>query len=456
MRMDADVCYSALKTRDVRFDGRFFTGVRTTHVYCRPICPAPTPKRENCRFFACAAAAQEAGFRPCLRCRPEVAPGTPAWNGSSAIVSRALRLIADGALDDAPVEALAERLGIGERQLRRLFAEHLVASPLAVASTQRVLFSKRLLTETSLPIIDIAYAAGFSSVRRFNTVMRAVYGRSPRELRGRKPASGVTLALILPFSPPYGWTSMMRFLAPRAIPGVEQVTPERYSRTIRVDGGFGRIEVTQEPDANHLIARIESDRVRLLARIAARLRRMFDTAAPISDIESQLSTDPRLRPLIAAQTGLRVPGAWDDFELAVRAILGQQVTVKGATTLAGRIADRFGETTPYGRVFPAAETLARADLAAIGLPRARAASIRAVAEAFASPTPPETVAELRKLPGIGDWTAQYVAMRAFNEPDAFPAGDLGLAHAAGRDVAKQAEAWRPWRAYAAMHLWMSL
>ena len=450
MVLDPDACYRAVRTRDTRFDGRFFTGVRTTGIYCRPVCPAPTPHRKNCVFFPCAAAAQEAGFRSCLRCRPEVAPDTPAWNGTSATVSRALRLIAEGALDDGSVEKLANRVGVGERHLRRLFDEHVGASPIAVASTQRVLFAKRLLTETALPITGIAFAAGFSSVRRFNHLMLETYRRSPRELRGKAPAPSSAIELTLPFRPPYNWTALTRFLAPRAIPGVEQVTRDAYARTIRIDGVAGRIEVSPSNGANHLVARIELQNLRPLARVADRLRRLFDTGAPIQEIEAQLS------PLIRATPGVRVPGAWDRFELAVRAILGQQVTVKGASTLAGRIVDKYGETTEYGRLFPAAETLSRADVAAIGLPRARANSIRSVAEAFASTTPPESSDDLRNLPGIGDWTAQYIAMRAFNEPDAFPATDLGLIRAAGRDVAQKAEAWRPWRAYAAMHLWMTL
>lgn len=443
MRIDADASYRALKTRDARFDGRFFIGVTSTGVYCRPICPAPTPQRKNCRFFACAAAAQEAGFRPCLRCRPEISPGLPAFNGTSSTVSRALRLIAEGALAENSIESLSLRLGIGERHLRRLFDEHLGASPIAVESTRRFLLAKRLLTETALPVTDISYAAGFSSVRRFNDVMKAAYGRTPRELRSKSSHTrGSAITLTLPFRPPYNWALLMRFLALRAIPGVEQVTPEFYRRTLP----SGQIEVRPAPGANHLVARLELSEVRELGSIVERLRRLFDTDAPIAEIEAHLTTDPRLATIVKAQSGLRVPGAWDRFELVVRAILGQQVTVKGASTLAGRIVAKYGGlSTP--------QVLADADLGSIGLPHARAQSIRAVAEAFAAGEP-QTAEELRQLPGVGDWTAQYIAMRAFNEPDAFPASDLGLIRAAGRDVAKRAEAWRPWRAYAAMHLWM--
>jgi len=451
MDLDADACYRALKTRDARFDGRFFTAVTSTGIYCRPICPARTPSRANCRFFSCAAAAQEAGFRPCLRCRPEVAPGLPAWNGTSTTIARALRLIAEGAMDGGSVEQLAGRLGIGGRHLRRLFDEQLGASPVAIAVSRRFLFAKKLLAETALPISDIAFAAGFSSVRRFNDAMRLAYGRAPRDLRARaSPVSGGRIELTLPFRPPYNWKALAAFLAPRAIPGVEEINADRYRRNL--PGGF--VEVRPAGQQPHLLATFELENVRDLANLAGRLQALFDTGAPILDIEQQLVQSQRLRETVARQSGLRVPGAWDPFELTVRAVLGQQVTVKGATTLAGRLVESFGAKTAGGFLFPSPRALAAANIASIGLPRTRAETLRAVAEAFDSGNPPETAGALRKLPGIGDWTAQYVAMRAFSEPDAFPATDLGLIKAAGRDVAKLAEQWRPWRAYAAMHLWM--
>ncbi len=451
MVLDADVCYRAVKTRDARFDGCFFTAVTSTGVYCRPVCPAPAPKLANCKFFPCAAAAQEAGFRPCLRCRPEISPDLPASNGTSATISRALRLIAEGALDEGSVEDLALRLGIGDRHLRRLFDERLGASPVAVASTRRFLFAKMLLTETSLPVADIAYAAGFGSVRRFNDVMQAAYKRTPRELRGKRvaPASS-SITLTLPYRAPYNWPALVRFLTPRAMPGVEQITPDCYRRTL--PGGY--VEVRPDRKANCLIATFELTSIKDLAQLAAKLRRLFDTSAAIVEIETHLGSDARLAPAIQAQSGLRVPGAWDTFELVVRAILGQQVTVKGATTLAGKIVEKFGQTTEHGSLFPSPRVLTYADLTTIGLPRARAHALRVAAEAFSASAPPESAAEIRELPGIGDWTAQYIAMRAFNDPDAFPATDLGLLRAAGSHVAKLAEAWRPWRAYAAMHLWM--
>jgi AraC family transcriptional regulator of adaptative response / DNA-3-methyladenine glycosylase II len=451
MELDSNACYQAVRTRDARFDGRFFTGVTSTGVYCRPVCPARTPKPSNCRFFRCAAAAQEAGFRSCLRCRPEVAPGLPAGQGTSATVSRALRMIAEGALDQRPVEEFAAALGVGARHLRRLFEEHLGASPVAIAGTRRCLFARKLLAETDLPVTDIAFAAGFCSVRRFNTAMRSACGRAPRELRtGRAAERGGGIAVTLPFHAPFHWRALTAFLAPRAIPGVEQVSAEAYRRAIR--GGF--VEVRPARSANHLVARFQLANVRDLGRLVARLHQVFDTDAPIAEIERHLEQSPRLAPAVQRQRGLRVPGAWDAFELTARAVLGQQVTVKGATTLAGRLVERYGEKTAHGFLFPEPAALAGADLTLVGLPRARADALRGVAEAFASSAPPDSAAELRRLRGIGEWTAQYAAMRAFRDPDAFPATDLGLMRAAGADVAAQAEQWRPWRAYAAMHLWM--
>ncbi|MDJ0865488.1 MAG: AlkA N-terminal domain-containing protein [Myxococcota bacterium] len=481
MPLDPDVCYRALRTRDARFDGRFFTGVRSTGVYCRPVCPARTPKRENCVFLPCAAAAQEAGFRPCLRCRPEASPGTPAWVGTCAPIARALRLIDEGALDRASVAALAERVGLGERQLRRLFLRHVGATPVAVAQTRRVGFAKKLLDETALPVGEIALASGFASVRRFNEAMRAAYGRAPRELRRRggqdgQPARGSWIALRLPFRPPFDWGALLAFLEPRAIPGVEGVRDGAYERTVSRGPVRGRVEVRLAPDAPHLVARLRLSGAGELIRVAEGLRRTFDLTADPAPIAAQLRADARLRPLVRARPGLRVPGAWDGFELAVRAILGQQVSVRGATTLAGRLVERFGhaldpelcaEGSP-DRVFPTAAVLADADLRSIGLPRARAGAVAALAEAVAAGRlalepggdAEATRAALCALPGVGPWTAQYVAMRALGEPDAFPASDLGLRHALANGslptpaaVERAAEAWRPWRAYAALHLW---
>ena len=482
MQLDPDACYRALATRDARFDGRFFTAVRSTGVYCRPVCPARTPKRENCWFVACAAAAQEAGFRPCLRCRPEASPGTPAWLGTSATVSRALRLIGEGALDRGSVEELAGRLGIGERHLRRLFHAHLGASPLTVAQTRRVLFAKKLLDETGLPLAQVALASGFSSVRRFNDAMASTYGVPPGQLRRsrsyRRSAGGSVLELKLPYRPPLHWDALMAYLARRAIPGVEQVTPHAYRRTLRLGALTGRVEVRPAPGQHHLVARLQLSQPGSLIEAAERLRRLFDLGADPQAIGEHLGRDAKLRGALAAQPGVRVPGAWDGFELAVRVILGQQVSVRGASTLAGRLVQSFGGKLPEAGeparegpvyLFPTAETLAEAPVTEIGVPGVRARAISALAAAAAGGEvtldgtcdPDETMARLRELPGVGDWTAQVIAMRALGEPDAFPAGDLGLRRALGdgaelasaRHVARAAERWRPWRGYAAMLLW---
>jgi AraC family transcriptional regulator, regulatory protein of adaptative response / DNA-3-methyladenine glycosylase II len=480
MVIDREACYRALRTRDVRFDGRFFTGVLSTGVYCRPVCPARTPKLENCVFLPSAAAAQEAGFRPCLRCRPEASPELFVWRGTLNTTSRALRLIADGALDEDDVEHLAARVGVGARHLRRLFDRHIGASPLAVAQTRRLLFAKRLIDETALPMTQIAFAAGFGSLRRFNHTVQRSYGRPPRELRRRR-AAAVELdgeratVLRLPFAPPYDWSAVTTFLAARAIPGVESVRDGVYRRTISLGAAHGLVEVRSVAAANHLVAAIRFPEVAQLAGIVTRLRRLFDLDADVNAIGAHLRRDRRLRNLVARRPGLRVPGCWDGFELAVRAILGQQVSVAAATTLAGRLVAAHGTPLPNANgsglqfVFPAPAVLADANLSSLGLPRARAAAISRFAAAVAdrsdllreSQSLDAAVEKLRQLPGVGEWTAHYIAMRALREPDAFPASDLGLqrAMAAGstRPTPKQllaaAEGWRPWRSYAALHLW---
>jgi AraC family transcriptional regulator of adaptative response / DNA-3-methyladenine glycosylase II len=476
MQLDQDVCYRALQARDARFDGRFFVAVRSTGIYCRPVCPARTPRRENCLFVACAAAAQEAGFRPCLRCRPEASPGTPAWLGTSASVSRALRLIGDGALDSGSVDELATRVGMGGRHLRRLFLEHLGASPISIAQTRRVAFAKKLLDETELSMAEIAYSSGFSSVRRFNDAVRRAYDRTPTELRRRAPARpDAGLTLQLPYRPPYPWRSVLGFLAARATPGVEGVAGDRYWRTFRRGESQGWIEVTPQARGHGLRVRIRHSGPLLLIQLVEQLRALFDLTADPREIATQLRRDPRLRAVLRAIPGVRVPGAWEGFELAVRAILGQQVSVAAATTLAGRLARAVGEDLPQDLqaapgqpgprlIFPDAAAVASADLSRIGLTGARIRAIRALAEAVAagelrlapSPDPQATIEQLLALPGVGPWTASYIAMRALREPDAFPTTDLGLLRALAispAELADAAEAWRPWRAYAAMLLW---
>ena len=484
MILDRDACYRALRTRDARFDGRFFIAVRTTGIYCRPICPARTARLENVVFYASAAAAQEAGFRPCLRCRPECSPDLAAWRGTSSTVSRAVALIADGALDgdEADVAALAERVGIGERHLRRLFQTHLGASPVAVAQTKRIHFAKQLLHETTLRMVDVAFAAGFGSVRRFNETFRRLYGRPPSVLRRQRSATaarpGAGLTLTLGYAAPYDWGAMIAFLAARAIPGVEVVEPGRYRRSIALDGCHGTVDVAPVPGRSALAATIRFARVDALPTIVGRLRRLFDLDADVRTIAAQLSADPELAALVRARPGLRVPGAWDGFELAVRAVLGQQITVTAARGLAGRLVAAHGEPLdetlrePDGpsAVFPAAERLAGRDLATLGMPRTRLATLATLASTVAGAPrllhpehdPAVAVQRLRALPGIGEWTAQYIALRALRDPDAFPAGDLGLQRALARAdgtrpdasaLLARAEAWRPWRAYAAQHLW---
>ncbi len=481
--LDQDACYRAVQTRDARWDGRIFGCVRTTGIYCRPVCPARTPRRENMTFYPTAAACEEAGYRACLRCRPETAPDMGAWRGSSNTVSRALALIEQGALDAGDVEALAGRLGVGERQLRRLFRQHLGASPVGVAQTRRVLLAKQLIHETDLSMAQVALAAGFGSVRRFNETFQRLYDRPPLALRRRTAAARASepgaVTLMLRYRPPYDWDGMIGFLAARAIPGVEVVTPERYARTIALDGAMGVVAVSRA-GGDQLAVTVRFPRLTALPSILSRVRRVFDLTADPETIAAHLSRDPDLARMVAARPGLRAPGAWDGLELGVRAILGQQITVPAAVKLAGRLTAEYGEALPaewagegLTHAFPSAERLAAADIAAHGLmPGARARAISGLAAAVAAD--PElfgprasleaAVAALRALPGIGEWTAQYIAMRQLREPDAFPAADIGLMRAlADADGVRptparllaRAEAWRPWRAYAALHLWAS-
>jgi len=474
-----DVCYRAIATRDARFDGRLFTGVKTTGIYCRPICPARTPRRENVTFWPSAAAAQQAGYRPCLRCRPEISPDAAAWRGTSNTVSRALALIAEGGLDgdDASLHALCERLGVGERQLRRLFDKHLGAPPIAVAQTRRVLFAKQLIQETSLTMAAVADASGFGSVRRFNDAFRKLYRRSPRELRRRAPAALSTVTLRLGYRAPYDWDAILAFLGARSIAGVELIEKNTYRRTIEVGGAFGSIAVA--PGKSCLEATIRFPKVTALLAIVARLRRLFDLDADIAAIGAHLSGDSALAPLIARRPGLRTPGAWDGFELAVRAILGQQITVVGARLLAVKLVARAGtDIAPdlsgderLARVFPSARRMAKSDLSTLGMPKARIAALTALAEAVAADPKliepagscEETIARLLALPGFGPWTAQYWALRALRDSDAFPAADVALLRSplvaedgkrpSPKALLARAESWRPWRAYAAQHLW---
>ena len=476
-----EVFERARLSRDARFDGRFFVGVRTTGIYCRPICPANAPKSENVSFFPSAAAASEAGYRPCLRCRPECAPGTPAWSGTSTTVQRGLRLIADGALDDGNVESLADRLGVTSRHLRRLFVKHVGASPLAVAHTQRLHFAKRLIDQTALSMTDISIASGFGSVRRFNDTFRKTYGRSPRDLRkeGRVQVTASALGVLLPYRRPYDWHGLLDFFSGRATPGVEAVVDGKYVRTVRIGDECGIVRVSDLGDAISLS--VHGTGTASLFPVVQRVRSMFDVDAPIDDISAGLNRDKKLRAWLKVRPGVRVPGAWDGFELTVRAILGQQVSVKAATTFAGRIAKRYGE--PVGAtidglqdapdvLFPEPRKLMRARLEHLGIIRSRSQTIRDLARAVVSGDLNFDAAQkledfrdaLTAIRGIGSWTAEYVAMRVMKDPDAFPTSDLGLLRAFDlpdgtrlrpSELASRAEAWRPWRAYAALLTWGS-
>lgn len=477
--LDHDACYRAIQLRDARFDGRFFTAVKTTGIYCRPICPAPTPRSQNVVFYPTAAAAQQAGFRPCLRCRPEAAPNLGAWGGTSSTVSRALALIELGALDDDGVEGMAERLGLGARQLRRLFRQHLGASPVAVAQTRRVLLAKQLIHETRLPMSEVAFAAGFGSLRRFNETFRALFGCAPSQLRradARDLPAGPRgeITLRLGYRPPYDWPAMLDFLRVRAIAGVEHVKANEYRRTIELDAHQGTVAV-RPADGHALQITLCFPKLSVLPAVIGRVRRVFDLDADPLAIGAHLARDSVLAPLVRARPGLRVPGAWDGFELASRAVLGQQIGVSAAATLAGRVVAAHGTplSSPDGaltHVFPRPSVLAAADLSRLGMPRSRAATLSSLATAVvadpgffdASRALDEAIARLRAIRGVGEWTAQYVALRQLREPDAFPAGDVGLMRAladgrgrrpTARELLERADRWRPWRAYAAQHLW---
>ena len=487
---DPQVCEQARLSRDPRFDGLFFTAVRSTRIYCRPVCPAPWAKRV--RYYRTAAAAEADGYRPCLRCRPELAPEDGAWRRGDAVLARALKLIDQGFLGEHALPALAERVHVGERQLRRLFVERLGAPPIAVHGTRRLLFAKQLLTETALPITQVALAAGFGSVRRFNAAFGEAYRMTPGDLRRRPFADarqdGQTLVLRLGYRPPYDFGAMLDFLRGRALPGVESVGERHYTRAIAGEQGAppGWLRVSAWPDGggaggtHALKLELHAAQATRLLDIVARLRRMFDLDADPDAIAERLSDDPRLAPLLARRPGLRIPSGWDGFEIAVRAILGQQVSVAAARTFAARIAQRFGQPLPpehavagVDHLFPTPLQLAEVDLSdprhGIGLTRARGAAIRTVARAMLSGEvdfdPARTleafVARWTALPGIGPWTAHYLALRAMGHPDAFPAEDLVLQKAVPADGARmsaraltaRAEAWRPWRAYAVLQLW---
>jgi AraC family transcriptional regulator, regulatory protein of adaptative response / DNA-3-methyladenine glycosylase II len=449
MQLDHGVCYEAARSRDARFDGRFFIGVRTTGIYCRPICPARTPRKENVEFFSCAAAAEAAGFRACRRCRPEVAPFTPAWSGTSATIGRALALIDDGVLDEGgDIEALSSRLGVGSRHLRRLFIKYLGVAPHAIATSRRTHLARVMLDRTLLPISEIALAAGFGSVRRFNDAMKATFGAPPTELRRRNQSDGSSVEVRLAYRTPFDWDALSGFLSRRAVNGVESLSEGVYTRR--------DIRIMNDDAGRTLVVSMPAALARDIRDIATRARHLFDTDADPHAIAGHLRGDRLLRPIIRQHGGIRVPGAWDAFEIAVRAIVGQQVSVAGATTTLRKLVDHFG-------AFPTAQQLATETIG--GMPKERAATIKRLASAVVAgdvmlergASLEDSLVRLTAIKGIGPWTANYIAMRALREPDAFPAGDLVLQRAAGvsseKELLRMAEAWRPWRAYATMLLW---
>ncbi len=465
--LDRSALDRARLSRDARFDGRFFIAVTSTGIYCRPICPSPTSKSANVRYYATAAGAAEAGFRPCLRCRPEAAPGTPGWLGTSAVVRRALRLIQEGVLDEISVDELAERIGIGSRHLHRLFTKHVGASPIAVAQTRRLHFAKRLLDETDLPITQIALASGFGSLRRFNYTFQQTYGRAPRDLR-RQRRGGIAAAdadevvLKLSFRPPYDWAQVRDSLAARAVPGVERVDERGYARTVKSDAGAATVCIRPLDSEDALELRVRGAAPTMLFQISSTARRMFDLAADPARIAVAFKTDELLAPLVKRRPGLRIPGAWDAFESAVRAALGEHKDATAARKLAARLVERLGDPLAEAvegltRFFPTPQALAEADLDGLGMTASRAAALRALASAscegkvdFSAGVEDVTTA-LAALPGFDADAAQYVAMCALGEPDAFPR--VASKPLTVRELDARMEAWRPWRGYALVHLW---
>ncbi|MGH8291370.1 MAG: AlkA N-terminal domain-containing protein [Steroidobacteraceae bacterium] len=465
---DEQTCEQARLHRDARFDGRIFIGITSTGIYCRPICPSPHAKRVHVRFFASAAAASAAGFRPCLRCRPEVAPGTPAWNGTSTTVNRGLRLIAEGALDEAGVETLAARLGVSSRHLSRLFQRHLGALPSTVAQTRRLHFAKQLISDTNLSMAEVAMASGFRSIRRFNDVFRDFYGRPPSELRRLGARMGVTegeYVFHLAFRPPYDWNMLLRFLAPRSVPGMESIRDGVYRRTLAIQAHHGLLEVRLAPGTHALRVHIRFPKPEYLLQIVARVRVMFDLAADPDVIRQTLGADSMLAPLLKRHSGLRLPGAWDSLEPVVHAVLHQRFSLDETQHLQALVAEECGEPVfslgaeELCRTFPSAPMLAESRLDF--LPRSTADLIRSAAQAVAAvrpnAPPDDLLVKLRTISGVDDAVIQYVAMRALNDSDAFPAELAELrsafdAMSGSQELSRRAAAWKPWKAYASMLL----
>lgn len=482
--LENERCSRARYSRDPRFDGLFFTAVKTTGIYCRPICPARAPKEENVVYYETAVAAAQAGYRPCLRCRPEAAPGTPAWRGTETTVSRALGMIRAGSLNEGSLEDLSDRLGITSRYLRQLFTQHLGVSPVAFAQTTRTHFAAQLLEQTRLPITQIALASGFGSIRRFNHVFKETYGKAPRDFKKSlvrdedTQQAQTSCTLKLRYRPPYDWESALAFLSMRCIPGVEWVADKIYTRSFLLGETKGYFSIRHLINDHAFQLTVSANRMDDLMEITARVRRILDLDANPAAIEDVLKGDAIMAPLLERFPGTRLPGAWEPFEFSVRAILGQQISVKAATTIAGRIATRYGETctnSPMSEIthyFPTPSQLATQDFEGIGLTRTRTKTLMGMVQAVhkgeltleVGKSLDDFVKAFTALPGIGPWTAQYVAMRGLSEPDAFPESDLGIIKALSpteerispKEVKVLAKAWQPWRGYAAILLWRSL
>jgi AraC family transcriptional regulator of adaptative response / DNA-3-methyladenine glycosylase II len=474
--------YNALTSRDARFDGLFFVGVTSTDVYCRPICPAKTPRRANCRFFATPQEAEQAGFRPCLRCRPELAPGSAPVDDAQRIARLIVQRLEEGVLDEkSGLEDIADQFELSSRQIRRIVQKELGVPPIQLLLTRRLLLAKQLLTETALPITEVAFASGFSSLRRFNDAFNRRYGMPPTRLRKKATGGdnaivdGQTSTLQLSYRPPYDWKGVLDFLAARALRGVEHVTERSYARTVQLGDARGWIRVTQSGKNHALMIEVTHSLTPALPAVLSRIRALFDLDARPDVIAKHLGKDARLRAAVKANPGKRVPGAFNGFEMGLRAILGQQVSVKAATTIACRFVEAFGEPiiTPFAelnRLTPLPARIASAgveDIARHGIVAARCRSMIALARAQRSAglsldggahhNPDDSIKRLADLPGIGQWTAHYIAMRALHWPDAFPKEDIAVRNNLGGVTAKEAERlsqmWRPWRSYAVMHIW---
>ena len=476
---DTEACYRAVKSRDRRFDGVFYVGVRTTGIYCRPSCPAITPARKNVTFHRSAAAAQAAGFRACRRCLPDATPGSPEWDVAADVGGRAMRLIADGVVEREGVDGLAHRVGYTSRHLNRLLTAEFGAGPLALARARRAQTARILIETTAMSFADVAFAAGFASIRQFNDTIRAVYACTPSQLRGRRPGSAVPVGRVelrLPARAPYDWTGLLAFLTARAVPGVEHAGPDWFERSLRLPHGAGTVRlgpVSERRGTAYVACTLRLTDVRDVSAAVERCRRLLDADCDPTAVDEELCDDPLLAPRVRLRPGLRLPGHVDGDEVAVRAVLGQQVSVAGARTVAGRLVQKYGEPLPgslrtaeVSHLFPTAQALAALDPAELPMPRARGRALTGLCAALASgdialdrsADRDEVRSRLLSLPGIGPWTADYIAMRVLRDPDAWLPTDLGVRHALARLGAgsEAADAWRPFRAHAVVHLWASL